>query len=87
MARGGIRIGEVLKLKPGDIHDWKLILRDPGHRAPGSNHTAEFSIRFSQSSTCQMPGSLFEVRISQKYRMVFHSIIVIFGINSAKRGA
>jgi integrase len=26
-ARGGMRIGEVLKLKPGDIEDRKLILR------------------------------------------------------------
>jgi integrase/recombinase XerD len=29
MARGGIRIGEVLKLILSDIHDQKLILRDP----------------------------------------------------------
>jgi len=28
MARGGIRIGEVLKLTPNDILDWKLILND-----------------------------------------------------------
>ena len=28
MARGGMRIGEVLKLTPNDIHDRKLILRD-----------------------------------------------------------
>ncbi|NIS71638.1 MAG: tyrosine-type recombinase/integrase [Proteobacteria bacterium] len=29
MARGGMRIGEVLKLTPTDIEDRKLILRDP----------------------------------------------------------
>jgi len=29
MARGGMRIGEVLKLTPTDINDRKLILRDP----------------------------------------------------------
>ena len=29
MARGGMRIGEVLKLTPGDINDRKLILRYP----------------------------------------------------------
>ena len=29
MARGGMRIGEVLKLTPDDISDQKLILRDP----------------------------------------------------------
>ena len=29
MARGGMRIGEVLKLTLKDIHDQKLILRDP----------------------------------------------------------
>jgi len=29
MARGGMRIGEVLKLTPKDISDQKLILRDP----------------------------------------------------------
>ena len=29
MARGGMRIGEVLKLTPRDINDRKLILRDP----------------------------------------------------------
>jgi len=29
MARGGMRIGEVLKLTVKDIHDQKLILRDP----------------------------------------------------------
>jgi integrase len=29
MARGGMRIGEVLKLAMNDIHDQKLILRDP----------------------------------------------------------
>jgi len=29
MARGGMRIGEVLKLTPGDVHERKLILKDP----------------------------------------------------------
>jgi integrase/recombinase XerD len=29
MARGGMRIGEVLKLKPEDVNERKLILRDP----------------------------------------------------------
>jgi integrase/recombinase XerD len=29
MARGGMRIGEVLKLRLGDLQDRKLILRDP----------------------------------------------------------
>jgi integrase/recombinase XerD len=29
MARGGMRIGEVLKLTPADVHERKLILRDP----------------------------------------------------------
>jgi len=29
MARGGMRIGEVLKLTPGDIEDRKIILKDP----------------------------------------------------------
>ena len=29
MARGGMRIGEVLKLKPSDIYDRRLTLRDP----------------------------------------------------------
>jgi integrase len=29
MARGGMRIGEVLKLTPKDVHDRKLTLRDP----------------------------------------------------------
>ncbi|NNL75077.1 MAG: tyrosine-type recombinase/integrase, partial [Desulfobacterales bacterium] len=29
MARGGMRIGEVLKLTPADIRDRKLLLRDP----------------------------------------------------------
>ncbi len=29
MARGGMRIGEVLKLKMGDIHERKLILYQP----------------------------------------------------------
>ena len=29
MARGGMRIGEVLKLTPNDINDRKLTLRDP----------------------------------------------------------
>ncbi len=29
MARGGMTIGEVLKLTPGDINDRKLMLRDP----------------------------------------------------------
>jgi integrase/recombinase XerD len=29
MARGGMRIGEVLKLRAGDLQDRKLVLRDP----------------------------------------------------------
>jgi len=29
MARGGMRVGEVLKLRPRDVHDRKLTLRDP----------------------------------------------------------
>ena len=29
MARGGMRIGEVLKLTPSDVQDRKLIIRDP----------------------------------------------------------
>ncbi len=29
MARGGMRIGEVLKLTPKDVQDRKLIIRDP----------------------------------------------------------
>ena len=29
MARGGMRIGEVLKLTPEDVNDRKLILKDP----------------------------------------------------------
>jgi integrase/recombinase XerD len=29
MARGGMRIGEVLKLTPNDINERKLTLRDP----------------------------------------------------------
>jgi integrase/recombinase XerD len=29
MARGGMRIGEVLKLTPSDVNEWKSILRDP----------------------------------------------------------
>jgi len=29
MARGGMRIGEVLKLTPGDVNERELILRDP----------------------------------------------------------
>jgi len=29
MARGGMRIGEVLKLAPADIYDQKLIIQDP----------------------------------------------------------
>ena len=29
MARGGMRIGEVLKLTPNDIHERKLTIRDP----------------------------------------------------------
>lgn len=29
MARGGMRIGEVLKLTPADINDRRLTLRDP----------------------------------------------------------
>jgi integrase/recombinase XerD len=29
MARGGLRVSEVLKLTPGDVEDQKLILRDP----------------------------------------------------------
>lgn len=29
MARGGMRISEVLGLKPADIHDQKLLLHDP----------------------------------------------------------
>ena len=29
MARGGMRIGEVLKLQLGDLHDRKLDLREP----------------------------------------------------------
>ena len=29
MARGGMRIGEVLKLTPRDVYDRKLIIRDP----------------------------------------------------------
>lgn len=32
MARGGMRIGEVLKLKPNDINDRKVIIRDPKSR-------------------------------------------------------
>jgi integrase/recombinase XerD len=29
MARGGMRIGEVLQLTPRDVHDRKLTLREP----------------------------------------------------------
>ena len=29
MARGGLRVGEVLKLRPKDIEDQKLTIRDP----------------------------------------------------------
>ncbi len=29
MARGGMRIGEVLKLTPSDIHERRLTLKDP----------------------------------------------------------
>ena len=29
MARGGMRIGEVLNLTPRDINDQKLVIRDP----------------------------------------------------------
>lgn len=29
MARGGMRIGEVLKITPNDLDDRKIILRDP----------------------------------------------------------
>ncbi len=33
MARGGMRVGEVLKLVPNDIEDRKVIIRDPNERA------------------------------------------------------
>ena len=39
MARGGMRIGEVLKLRLNDINDCKLILRDP---KSGKEHEAVF---------------------------------------------
>ena len=29
MARGGMRIGEVLKIRAGDVEDQKIILHDP----------------------------------------------------------
>ena len=29
MARGGMRVGEVLKITPGDVEDRKIIIRDP----------------------------------------------------------
>jgi len=29
MAQGGMRVGEVLKLTPNDVHDRNLILREP----------------------------------------------------------
>jgi integrase/recombinase XerD len=49
MARGGMRISEVLKLTPADIEDRKLILRDPksgrgtggGFRSPESGRSAQ----------------------------------------------
>ena len=38
MARGGMRIGEVLKLTPRDISDQKLILRGPKSGRKNSLH-------------------------------------------------
>jgi integrase len=29
MARGGMRVGEVLKITPGDVEDRKIIIKDP----------------------------------------------------------
>lgn len=29
MVRRGMKIGEVMKLTPKDVYDWKLIIRDP----------------------------------------------------------
>ncbi len=39
MARGGMRIGEVLNLKPPDVNERKLIIRDP---KSGREHEAAF---------------------------------------------
>jgi integrase/recombinase XerD len=39
MARGGMRIGEVLNLKPTDINERKLIIRDP---KSGKEHEVVF---------------------------------------------
>ena len=39
MARGGLRIGEVLKLIPNDVHDRKIIIREP---KSGKEHEVAF---------------------------------------------
>ncbi len=39
MARGGMRIGEVLNLKPVDVNERKLIIRDP---KSGKEHEVAF---------------------------------------------
>ena len=39
MARGGMRVGEVLKLTINDIHDRKLVIRDPKSGKEGESVT------------------------------------------------
>ena len=51
MARGGMRIGEVLKLTPKDIEDRKLILRSP---KSGKEREIVFTLQKDRGETSKL---------------------------------
>ena len=53
MARGGMRIGEVLNLKPMDVNERKLIIRDP---KSGREHEVVFIPKKSQTGSRAISG-------------------------------
>ena len=45
MARGGMRVGEVLKLTPNDVEDRKIFIRDPkSGPMPSNNHQSPYLV-------------------------------------------
>lgn len=65
MARGGMRIGEVLKLTPNDINDRKLIIGDP-------KSGKESEVVFVPQKVADRLKDYFRQKAIQPYQRIFH---------------
>ena len=75
MARGGMRIGEVLKLTPADIDDRKLIIQDP---KSGKESEAVYIPRklqdrlknYVKDKEIKLPKNIFPISYNTAWKMV-----------------